>query len=56
MSYRLLRAIYSVSGTVSDDLARAMVNVAIQGAERGGRVFENRDIRAMVKSTHPSAR
>jgi uncharacterized protein YbjT (DUF2867 family) len=54
--YRLLRAIYpafrvSFPNLViqADDLARAMVNVAIQKtAERDSRVFENRDIRAMV--------
>ena len=33
------------------DLARAMVDVAVLGTkDRGGRVFENRDIRAMVES------
>jgi uncharacterized protein YbjT (DUF2867 family) len=60
--YRLLRAIYPAFQVPfpnlvirADDLARAMVNVAIQGTERGGRVFENRDLRAMVKRTHPSA-
>jgi uncharacterized protein YbjT (DUF2867 family) len=61
-SYRLLRAIYPAFQLPfpnlvirADDLARVMVNIAIQGTERGGRVFENRDIRAMVKRTHPSA-
>ena len=59
-SYRLLRAIYPAFQLLfpnqvirADDLARAMVDVAVQGTERGGRVFENRDIRAMVKRTHP---
>jgi hypothetical protein len=33
----------------ADDLARAMVDVAVQGTDRGAKVFENRDIRAMVK-------
>jgi hypothetical protein len=38
----------------ADDLARAMVDVAVRGeAQRGGPVFENRDIRAMaVASSH----
>jgi len=57
-SYRLLRAIYPVFQVLfpnqvipADDLARAMVDVAVlEAAERGGVVLENRDIRAMVKS------
>ena len=61
-SYRLLRAIYPAFQLLfpnqvirADDLARAMVDVAVQGGtDRGGRVFENRDIRAMVKRIHPS--
>ena len=37
----------------ADDLARAMVNVVVQNtAERETRVFENRDIRAMIPSFH----
>jgi uncharacterized protein YbjT (DUF2867 family) len=59
-SYRLLRAIYPAFRSLfpnqvirADDLARAMVDVALQGSgEREGPVFENRDIRAMVKSFH----
>ena len=55
-SYRLLRAIYPVFRVLfpnqvirADDLARAMVDVAVRGTEeRGGLVFENRDIRSMV--------
>jgi uncharacterized protein YbjT (DUF2867 family) len=61
LTYRLLRAIYPAFQLLfpnqvirADDLARAMVDVAVQGTERGGRVFENRDIRAMVKRIHPS--
>jgi uncharacterized protein YbjT (DUF2867 family) len=58
LSYRLLRMIYPVIRVLfpnqvipADDLARAMVDVAVrEAAERGGVVFENRDIRAMVKS------
>jgi uncharacterized protein YbjT (DUF2867 family) len=60
-SYRLLRAIYPAFQLLlpnqvirADDLARAMVDVVVQGADRGGWVFENGDIRAMVKRIHPS--
>jgi uncharacterized protein YbjT (DUF2867 family) len=60
-SYRLLRAIYPAFQLLfpnqvirADHLARAMVDVAVQGTERGGRVLENRDIRAIVKRIHPS--
>lgn len=60
-SYRLLRMIYPVFRAVfpnqvirADDLARAMVDVTIQKrGQRGGFVFENRDIRAMVESLRP---
>ena len=58
VGYRLLRAIYPVFRVLfpnasirADDLARAMVDVAVRGTtEPQGPVFENRDIRAMV---HP---
>ena len=58
LSYRLLRVIYPAFRVLFpnpvipvDDLARAMVDVAVQETgETGGQVFENRDIRAMVKS------
>jgi hypothetical protein len=41
----------------ADDLAGGMVDVALRGTEeRGGVVFENRDIRAMVESLHPPTR
>jgi uncharacterized protein YbjT (DUF2867 family) len=54
-SYRLFRAIYPAFRTLfpnqvirADDLARAMVNVAVRETGTiGGFVFENRDIRAM---------
>jgi uncharacterized protein YbjT (DUF2867 family) len=57
-SYRLLRAIYPAFRLLfpnqvirADDLARAMVNIAVQEIpKRESRVFENRDIRAMVDS------
>jgi uncharacterized protein YbjT (DUF2867 family) len=57
-SYRLLRAIYPMFRALfpnqvirADDLARAMVDVAVRGTEkRQSAVFENRDIRAMVES------
>jgi len=63
-SYRLLRAIYPVFRALfpnqvirADDLAGAMVDVAFRGTEeRGGVVFENRDIRAIVESLHPPTR
>jgi uncharacterized protein YbjT (DUF2867 family) len=57
-SYRLLRAVYPVFRVLfpnqvirADDLGRAMVDVVFRGtAEHERVVFENRDIRAMVKS------
>jgi len=60
-SYRLLRAVYPAFQVLlpnqvirADDLARAMVDVVLrQPQERQGLVFENRDIRAMVKSRTP---
>jgi uncharacterized protein YbjT (DUF2867 family) len=60
LSYRLLRAIYPVFRLVfpnlvirSDDLAKAMVDVAFQeGGDHQNRVLENRDILAMVKPLH----
>ena len=63
-SYRLLRAIYPAFRVLfpnhvirADDLARAMVDVAIRRTgEPGGLVFENRDIRAMVESFQPPRR
>jgi uncharacterized protein YbjT (DUF2867 family) len=63
-SYRLLRTIYPAFRALfpnqvirADDLARAMVNVALRGTgERGGQIFENREIRVMVESIrHPAA-
>jgi uncharacterized protein YbjT (DUF2867 family) len=63
-SYRLFRAIYPVFRLLfpnqvirADDLARAMVDVAVwRTGERRGLVFENRDIRAIVESFHPRAK
>jgi uncharacterized protein YbjT (DUF2867 family) len=60
-SYRLLRAVYPLFQVLfpdqvirADDLARAMVDVVLrQTKEREGLVFENRDIRGMVKSQTP---
>jgi hypothetical protein len=60
-SYRLLRALYPVFRLLfpnqvisADDLGWAMVDVVLrQTQERQGVVFENRDIRAMVKSQMP---
>jgi uncharacterized protein YbjT (DUF2867 family) len=61
LGYRLLRAIYPAFQLPfpnlvirADDLARAMVDVSIQGTGREVRVLENRDIRAMAIHTHPS--
>jgi hypothetical protein len=56
LGYRMLRTIYPVFRVLfpnqvirADDLAHAMVDVAVGGrGERGGVVLENRDIRAMV--------
>ena len=60
-SYRLLRAIYPVFRVLfpnqvirADDLARVMVDAAVRGIrDRAGPVFENNDIRAMVKALRP---
>jgi uncharacterized protein YbjT (DUF2867 family) len=57
-NYRLMRALYPVFRLLfpnqvirADDLGWAMVDVVLrQTQERQGLVFENRDIRAMVKS------
>jgi uncharacterized protein YbjT (DUF2867 family) len=57
LGYRLLRAIYPVFRMLfpsqvirADDLARVMVDVAVQGIkEPKASVFENKDIRAMVE-------
>jgi len=62
-SYRFMRAIYPAFRVLfpnqvirADDLARAMVDVAVwRTGERVGLVFENRDIRAMVEFLHPRA-
>jgi uncharacterized protein YbjT (DUF2867 family) len=63
-SYRLLRGIYPVFRLLfpnqvirADDLARSMVDAVVSGTgQRGGPVFENRDIRAMVESLEPLRR
>jgi uncharacterized protein YbjT (DUF2867 family) len=60
-SYRLLRAIYPVFRTPfpnlvirADDLARAMVEIVVGGTGVApARIFENRDIRALVESLAP---
>jgi uncharacterized protein YbjT (DUF2867 family) len=62
-SYRVLRGIYPAFRLLfpnqvirADDLARAMVDVAVrETGERQSLVFENRDIRAMVRSLFPQA-
>ena len=61
LSYRLMRVIYPVFRVLfpdqvirADDLAHAMVDVAVRGTEdRQNWVFENRDIRAIVKGASP---
>jgi hypothetical protein len=61
-SYRLLRAAHPVFRALfpnqvirADDFAWAMVDVVLrQTQERQGMVFENRDIRAMVKAQMPA--
>jgi hypothetical protein len=60
-SYRFLRAIYPVFRALfpnqvirSDDLARAMLDVVVGGTGvTPSQVFENRDIRDLVKSLGP---
>ena len=60
-SYRLIRAVYPLFRLLSpkqviraDELAWAMVDVVLRETlERQGLVFENRDIRAMIKSQMP---
>ncbi len=54
-SYRLLRGVYPVFRLLfpnqvirADDLARAMVDVVVSETQRGGPVFENRDIRDIM--------
>jgi uncharacterized protein YbjT (DUF2867 family) len=59
-SYRVLRWVYPAFRVFfpnqvirADDLARVMVDAAVEGTpQRKGPVFENRDIRAMVASSH----
>jgi uncharacterized protein YbjT (DUF2867 family) len=59
-SYRLLRGIYPAFRVLfpnqvirADDLARAMVDVAVQRmGERQSLVFENHDIKAIAQSLH----
>ena len=60
-SYRILRGVYPVFRALfpnqvirADDLALAMVDVAVGEAGVGAiRVFENRDIRALIQSLAP---
>jgi uncharacterized protein YbjT (DUF2867 family) len=62
--YSLLRTIYPAFRLVfpnqvirADDLARAMVDVAVRRiGETQGQIFENRDIRALVRSFLSSSR
>jgi hypothetical protein len=60
-SYRLIRAVFPLFRLLfpnqvirADDLGWAMVDVVLRETlERQGLVFENRDIRAMIKSQMP---
>jgi uncharacterized protein YbjT (DUF2867 family) len=60
-SYRLLRAVHPAFRALfpnqvipADDLAHAMVSVLVGGTEVGpSRVFENREIRALVQALVP---
>jgi uncharacterized protein YbjT (DUF2867 family) len=62
-SYRLLRAIYPAFQILfpnqvirADDLARTMIDAAVHGTGGNrGPVFENRDIRALTDSLHPTS-
>ena len=48
--YPLFRVLFPNQVIPADDLARAMVDVAVrETGKTGGLVFENRDIRARVK-------
>jgi uncharacterized protein YbjT (DUF2867 family) len=61
LSYRVLRGIYPLFRALfpnqvirADDLARAMVDVAVAGiGTTPSRIFENRDIRSLVQSLDP---
>jgi len=63
-SYRLLRAIYPAFRVLfpnqvirADDLGRAMVDVVVQITPgRESQVFENRDIRAIIGSSHVTSK
>jgi hypothetical protein len=50
--YPAFRMVFPNQVIRADDLARAMVNVVVQKtAERETRVFENRDVRSMIRSS-----
>ena len=49
--YPAFRLLFPNQVIRADDLARAMVDVALRGTgERGGQIFENHNIRAMVEN------
>src|SRR5712692_6130235 len=61
-SYRLLRATYPAFRILfpnqvirADDLSRAMVGAAVRGTGNRGPIFDNRDIRALADSLHPTS-
>jgi len=52
--YPAFRVLFPNQMIRADDLAQAMVDVAVRGTEkRRSLVLENSDIRAMVESLHP---
>ena len=64
LTYRVLRSVYPVLRMLfpnqvirADDLAHAMVDIVVWGTDKPeSRTLENRDIRAIAKSYHSSAR
>jgi uncharacterized protein YbjT (DUF2867 family) len=62
-NYRLMRTMYPALRVLfpnqvirADDLGRAMVDAAVRGmGEHGSPVLENRDIRALTDSLHPTS-
>ena len=51
--YPAFRVLFPNQVIRADDLARAMVDAVVSGTgQRGGPVFENRDIRVIVESLH----
>jgi hypothetical protein len=52
--YPVFRLLFPNQVIRADDLAQAMVDAVVsETGQRGGPVFENRDIRAMIESLQP---